>query len=121
MKLKKINLSGRGAVYEVESDADSQSTGNSDGSTPMLDRRRRGSDDGSYTSSGSTNLFKVRLNVKYNIVLYLIHIILLLYTVFILTNLFKVRLNVKYNYSRTLKILICFLIRIHVYIVPLYL
>ena len=51
-----------GALYDVESDADSHSTGNSDASTPIMDRRGRkpsaGSDE-SGGSAGSSSLFKV--------------------------------------------------------------
>ena len=56
---------GRGAVYDVESDeVDSQSTGNSDTSTPIMDRRHRkpsiGSDE-SAGSAGSSGLLKVSM------------------------------------------------------------
>ena len=53
---------GRGALYDIESDLDSISTGTSEGSTPNLDRRGRkvsaGSDE-SGESLGSAGLFKV--------------------------------------------------------------
>ncbi len=49
-------------MYDVESDADSHSTGNSETSTPILDRRgykaSAGSDE-SGGSGGSSSLFRV--------------------------------------------------------------
>lgn len=55
-------LGRAGAVYEVESDAESHSTGNSDNSTPIMDRRGRKPSAGSDESGGSaSSLFKVEL------------------------------------------------------------
>ena len=50
-------------VFDMDSDADSMSTGTSEGSTPVLDRRRKASagSDESGESGSSSNIFKVRL------------------------------------------------------------
>ncbi len=59
-----FHSSGRGAVFDVESDdVDSQSTGTSDASTPVLERRHRrgsvGSDESGSSGGVNAGLFKV--------------------------------------------------------------
>lgn len=55
-------MTGRGAVYDVESDVDSQSTGNSDSSTPIMGRkgeRMVSNDSDESGSANSISLFRV--------------------------------------------------------------